>query len=78
MDKKYFEDARATFLTEGWKTFMAELDQAIEAMTLDVATNSDEFFQARGRLATLRQIRGYENALFAAEAQMEEDNEEAN
>lgn len=78
MDQKYFEDARATFMTDGWKTFMAELDQAIEAMTLDVATNSDEFFQARGRLAALRQIRGYENAMFAAEAQMEEDNEEAN
>ena len=77
MDEKYFEDARSMFLTDGWQTFMAELDQAIEAMTLDAATNSDEFFSAKGRLGTLRQIRGYENALFAAEAQMEEDHEEA-
>lgn len=78
MDQKYFEDARAMFLTTGWQTFMSELDHAIEAMTLDSATNADEFFQARGRLATLRQLRGYENALFAAEAQMEADREEAN
>ena len=76
MDPKYFEDARAMFLTTGWQTFMGELDEAIAAMTLDSASTSDEFFQARGRLATLRQLRGYENAVFAAEAQMEQDNEE--
>lgn len=78
MDQKYFEDARTMFLTEGWKVFMSELEEAINAMTLDIASTSDEFFLAKGRLGTLRQIAGYENAIHAAEAQMEADNEEAN
>jgi hypothetical protein len=77
MSKKYFEDARAMFITEGWKTFVAEIDEAISVMTLDSVNGSDEFFQAKGRLVTLRQIAGYENAMLAAEAQQEADNEEA-
>ncbi len=53
MSKKYFEDARAMFITEGWKTFVAEIDEAISVMTLDSVNGSDEFFQAKGRLVTL-------------------------
>lgn len=76
MDQKYFDDARSMFLTDGWKTFVAELDEAMKAMTLDSASTSDEFFIAKGRLGTLRQIAGYENALLAAEAMQEADNAE--
>ena len=70
---KYFENARGMFLTEGWKTFQDELDEAINACTLDSCNTTEEFWQMRGRLVTLRQLAGYENALLVAEAQQEAD-----
>lgn len=69
MDEKYFDDARAMFMSDGWKTFLVEVEAAIDSITVDSLATSDEFHQARGRLSALRQIAGYENAVFAAEAQ---------
>ena len=74
MESKYFDDARTMFLTDGWKAFMEELDEAIKACTLDACQSADQFWEMRGRLATLRQIAGYENGVLAAEAMQEEDN----
>jgi len=68
MLSKYFEDARTMFLTEGWKAFQEELDEAIAACTLESCGSTEEFWQMRGRLAALRQMAGYENAMLAAEA----------
>lgn len=68
MLSKYFDDARTMFLTDGWKTFQAELDEAIAACTLEACGSTEEFWQMRGRLAALRQMAGYENAIIAAEA----------
>ena len=68
MQSKYFEDARTMFLTEGWTAFQEELDEAIAACTLEACGSSEEFWQMRGRLAALRQMAGYENAVLAAEA----------
>ena len=60
-------------MTKGWKTFVAELDEAIALCTLDSANTTEEMWQMRGRLLTLRQIAGYESAMLAAEAQGEAD-----
>ena len=73
MSDRYFDDAREMFMTEGWKTFQTELDEAISLCTLDSATTTEELWQMRGRLLTLRQLAGYENAMLAAEAQVDED-----
>lgn len=73
MDDNYFDNARTMFLTEGWQTFTKELDEAITACTLDSCNTTEEFWQMRGRLLTLRQLAGYENLILAAEAQQEAD-----
>ena len=73
MDDKYFDDARAMFMTDGWKTFQEELDEAISICTLDSCNTTEEFWQMRGRLLTLRQLAGYENAMLAAEQQQDQD-----
>ena len=73
MSDNYFEDAREMFMTAGWKTFQEELDEAITLCTLDAANTTEEMWQMRGRLLTLRQLAGYESAMLAAEAQGEED-----
>lgn len=70
---KYFENAREMFMTEGWKTFQEELNEAISLCTLDAADTTETLWQMRGRLLTLRQLAGYENAMLAAEAQGEDD-----
>jgi hypothetical protein len=73
MDDKYFEDARTMFLTEGWTTFQAELDEAIAACTLEGCNTTEEFWQMKGRILTLRQIAGYQNLIHAAEEQGDAD-----
>ena len=73
MSDTYFEDAREMFMMEGWKTFQEELSEAISLCTLDSASTTEELWQARGRLLTLRQLAGYENAVLAAEEQQEDD-----
>ena len=73
MSDRYFDDAREMFLTDGWKTFQQEINEAISLCTLDSASTTEELWQARGRLLTLRQLAGYENAMLAAEEQADED-----
>lgn len=75
MQNKYFDNARTMFLTDGWKTFSEELDEAAKACTIDACTTAEQFWEMRGRLATLRQIAGYENAILAAESMQEQDND---
>jgi len=73
MTDRYFDDARQMFMLDGWKTFQEELDEAITTCTLDSCNTTEEFWQMRGRLLTLRQLAGYENAMLVAEAQQEDD-----
>ena len=73
MSDRYFDDAREMFMTAGWKTFQNEIDEAISLCTLDSASTTEELWQARGRLLTLRQLAGYENAMLVAEQQQEDD-----
>ena len=68
---KYFDDARTMFMCDGWQTFQQELDEAISLCTLEACNTTEEFWQMRGRLITLRQLAGYENAMRAAEEQQE-------
>ena len=72
MESKFFDDARTMFMTEGWADFQKEIDEAINACTLDACNTTEEFWQMRGRLQALRQMAGYENAILAAEASHEE------
>jgi len=67
MTDTYFEDARTMFLTEGWRTFQEEIEEAISVLTLEHCDSVEEFWQARGRLSALRQFGGYENSILAAE-----------
>ena len=67
MSDTYFEDARTLFLTDGWRTFQEEIEEAISVLTLEHCDSTEEFWQARGRLSALRQFAGYENGILAAE-----------
>ncbi len=73
MIDQYFDNARQMFMTDGWKTFQEELDEAITTCTLDSCNTSEQFWEMRGRLTTLRQLAGYENAILAAEQMQDED-----
>ena len=69
MTDTYFDAARTMFMTEGWRTFQEELDEAINTSTLEACNSTEEFWEMRGRVKVLRQLAGYENALLAAEEQ---------
>jgi hypothetical protein len=74
MESKFFDDARTMFLTDGWKEFVEGLDEAIAGCTLDACQTSEQFWEMRGRLTTLRQVAGYENSVLSAEQLQEDDN----
>ena len=67
MSDTYFDDARTMFLTDGWRTFQEEIEEAISVLTLEHCDSTEEFWQARGRLSALKQFAGYENGILAAE-----------
>lgn len=67
MSDTYYDDARTLFLTDGWRTFQEEIEEAISVLTLEHCDSTEEFWQARGRLSALRQFAGYENGILAAE-----------
>lgn len=67
MSDTYYDDARTLFLTDGWRTFQEEIEEAISVLTLEHCDSVEEFWQARGRLSALRQFAGYENGILAAE-----------
>lgn len=69
MDEKYFNDARTMFLTDGWKTFVDEIEAGLNAITLDGCNSTEEFWIAKGRLEAFRQFAGYENAVLLSEDQ---------
>ena len=73
MDDSYLDNARTMFLTEGWKTFSGELNEAIAGCTLEGCNSTEEFWQMKGRVLTLRQLAGYENLILATEEQKDAD-----
>jgi len=71
MQSSYFDNARTMFMTDGWKTFQEEIDEAIQVCTLDACSNTEEFWQNKGRLQALRQIARYEDGMKAAEEEQD-------
>lgn len=77
MDAQYFEDARDMFVTNGWMTFIREVEAAIEQARIENLKDEKEFWQTKGELAALHKVAGYQQALLAAEAQAEQDEQDA-
>lgn len=73
MDESFFDEAREMFLTDGWKNFQAEVQNAINMARIENLKDETEFWQAKGELAALHKIAGYEQMLKAAEEQAEQD-----
>lgn len=69
MDDKYFNDARTMFLTDGWKTFVEEINLGLDSINLDCCNTTEEFWMAKGRLAAFRQFAGYETTVLLSEDQ---------
>ena len=72
MDEKYFDDARELFMCSGWKTFIAEIQEAIDTCRVENIADEKAFRQIKGELEALRRIVGYENLVYAMEAQADE------
>lgn len=76
MDKKYFENARTLFGTEGWEAFIAEVQTAVASIRIENINDEKSFWMAKGELIALARILGYENAVYALEADAEEPTDE--
>ena len=76
MDDKYFENAREMFISRGWRTFIAEVEENIRNVRVEGLEDEKAFWQAKGQLAVLHQLAGYENFVYHLEKQEEEDAED--
>jgi len=76
-NEKYFDDAREMFATQGWKTFMAEVQQAILSARVENIESADKFWITKGELAAYHRIAGYEEMLRQAEEQAQESADES-
>lgn len=76
-NEKYFDDAREMFATAGWKSFMAEVQQAIISSRVENIDSADKFWMMKGELAAYHRIAGYEDMLRQAEQQAEEITDES-
>ena len=73
MDNKFAENARSMFITDGWKTFVSDIEANILGMRIENIEDEKAFWIAKGQLAVLHQILGYENMVYHAEAEDEQD-----
>lgn len=71
--QKYFEDAREMFLTQGWKNLMADIQNNIVNFRVENLEDENAFWIAKGQLAVLHQIAGYESFIHHSEEQADED-----
>lgn len=74
-NQKFFDDCREMFMTDGWQAFKEELLIAIQNVRIEACETADDFWMAKGRLAALNQVFGWEHSVLTAEEQAEEDDE---
>ena len=72
-EQKFFDDARDMFTSNGWKNFIADVIRNIENLRVENLEDEKAFWMAKGQLAVLHQIAGYENLIYHSEQQAEED-----
>lgn len=58
--QKELDDALSMFMTDGWKTFIEEIQGTADDMTLDHANTVEELFYLKGRLSAIRGVLAYE------------------
>ena len=73
MDDKFFENARGMFMTQGWKDFIAEVQEAVDSCRIENINDEKAFRQMKGEMEALHRILGYENYITHLEAQEAED-----
>jgi hypothetical protein len=74
-EQKFFNDAREMFISAGWKNFIADVTRNIENTRVENLEDEKAFWIAKGQLAVLHQIAGYENLIYHSEAEAEQDDE---
>lgn len=68
-EQKYYDNYLDTFLTEGWKQFVNDLQGSIDDLERNaLASLSDErgLYRLKGRLEALTQLRNFEDSIKAA------------
>jgi hypothetical protein len=59
-EQRELDDALTMFMTDGWKTFIEEIQGSVDDVSLDHANTIEELFYLKGRLSALRGILAYE------------------
>ena len=67
------DEARALFLTPGWRSFRESVESDLEDCSLDACKDAADLWFQKGRLATLRSIIAYEHIVMTAGQGIEAD-----
>ena len=70
---EFFENARGMFMTQGWKDFIAEVQEAVDGCRIENISDEIAFRQTKGEMEALNRILGYENYILHLERQEAED-----
>lgn len=77
-EKNRFDILFAMFESEGWKQFMAELQEsALQINQLNAASDEKDFREKKGMVTVLANILGFENAQRELYNQMDEEDQAA-
>ena len=72
--QEYFETLVETFNTRGWQTFLQDMHDAKEAISVDHIKSTEEFWRMKGQAEILGRILRYQETIEATFA--EEDDED--
>ena len=64
--QKYYEGLLEMFLTEGWSTFMEDMESVRDSITIEGLKSEEDFWKAKGKLEVLNRVLAFEGAMKAA------------
>ena len=59
-NKAYYEDLLDLFTDRGWSTFIEDMQEGADQVTLDSCRTTEEFLIAKGKKAVYDRLLGYE------------------
>lgn len=61
--QKYYEDLLGLFVTDGWNTFIEDITEAEQGVTIDSLKTAEDLHYAKGKLEVYRRIIAYEDII---------------
>lgn len=72
-EEKYYNAYFDMFTTEGWKSFVQDIQGVHDGYVIENIKDSEELYRVQGERNVLQRILGFQNGIEAAYASIKED-----